>query len=115
MIIEGIFISLGFILAILGLCELLHTVHLATFYKKREVRLLSVIFLKPEQAVSQLMFAAEQKRWLGSDFAEYIIGVTDNLSEKELDDCKLLASKNAIILCSKDILSRVTENLVFKI
>lgn len=115
MIIEGIFISLGVVLAILGLCELLHTIHLATFFKKREVRLLSVIFLKPEQSVSQLMFATEQQRWLGSDFAEYIVGITDDLSEEELNNCKLLASKNAIILCSKEMLSRVTENLVFKI
>lgn len=115
MIIEGIFISFGVILAILGLCELLHTIHLATFFRKRDVKLLSVIFLKPEQAMSQLQFAAEQKRWLGSDFAEYVVGVTDGLSDSEINGFKTFAEQNGIILCSKEMLSRVSENLVFKI
>lgn len=115
MIIEGIFISLGVILAILGLCELLHTIHLASIFKKKQVKLLSVVFLKPEHSVLQLKFATEQRRWLGSDFAEYVIGVTDGITDTELKVCELFAKENGIILCSKELLSRVADNLVFKI
>lgn len=115
MIIEGIFISFGVILAILGLCELLHTIHLASIFKKKEVKLLSVVFLKPERSVLQLKFATEQRRWLGSDFAEYVIGVTDDISDTELKECELFAKQNGVVLCNKELLSRVADNLVFKI
>lgn len=115
MIIKGILITAGIFLAIWGLSELIHTLRLAAIFKKGRAKLLSVIFLKPESAVLQLMFAAEQKNWMGGDFAEYIIGVTDGLSDDELEECKAVAEKRGIILCKKSELIRVSENLTFKI
>ena len=115
MIIEGILITIGVILAIWGLCELLHNLRLISIFKAKNVKLLSVVFLKPNRAVSQLNFAAEQKNWLGGDFAEYIIGVTDGIDGEELKECKHIAENRGIVLCDKQQLSRVADNLVFKL
>ena len=115
MIIEAILIAIGVILAVFGLSELLHTVRLALTLKKKEVKLLSVIFLKSGDAVSQLCFAAEQRNWLGGDFAEYVVAVTDDITNGELTECKEFAEKSGFVLCRKSELLRVAENLTFKI
>lgn len=115
MIIEAILIAAGVILAVFGLSELLHTVRLAFIFKKKEVKLLSVVFLKPESAVAQLCFAAEQRKWHGGDFAEYVVAVTDDITDEELIECKEIARKDGILLCQKSELLRVAENLTFKI
>jgi len=74
--------------------------------------MLCVVVLKPEAAVSQLRFAAEQQNWLGEDYAKYIIALTDGINSEELEDCKLLADDREIILCGTDELSRVIKNIV---
>ena len=115
MIVEAILISAGVILAVWGLSELLHTIRLATILRKKEVKLLSVVFLKPSSAILQLSFALEQKRWLGGDFAEYVVGVTDAIEGEELGVCKRFAKENGLILCQKSEFLRVADNLTFKI
>lgn len=115
MIIEAILITAGMILAVFGLGELLHTLRLAFIFKKKEVKLLSVVFLRQGGAVSQLCFAAEQKNWLDGDFAEYVVAVTDGLSDDELAECREIAEQNGFVLCRKSELLRVAENLTFKI
>ena len=111
MIIEGIFITLGVVFAICGLCELIHTIRLVTLGNSKNACMLSVAFLKPDSAVSQLSLAAEQRNWLGEDFARYIIGVTDAIGDEELSECRAVADEKGIILCDKEQLSRVASSL----
>jgi len=115
MIMEAILIAIGVILAVFGLSELLHTIRLAFIFKEKKSKLLSIVFLKPGSAMSQLCFAAEQHNWLGGDFADYVLAVTDNISDDELSECKELAQKRGLVLCRKAELLRVAENLTFKI
>ena len=115
MIIEAILITSGVILAVFGLGELLHTIRLAFICRKKEVKLLSVVFLRSGSAVAQLYFAAEQRNWLGGDFAEYVVAVIDDIDDDELAECREVASQKGFVLCKKSELLRISENLTFRI
>ena len=99
MIIEGIFITLGIILAIGGLCESIHAIKLIGIMNSKRNPMVSLLVLKPKEWVFQLDFAAEQQNWLGEDFAKYVIAVTDSIEPEEIESCRQLANEKNIILC----------------
>ncbi|MDD6478868.1 MAG: hypothetical protein PUF48_03510 [Oscillospiraceae bacterium] len=102
MIIEATFIILGFMLLILGLCELIHIITLAVISKAGNPEFITLIFLKPEKYLSQLMQANEQRRWQGEDFTSRIIAVSDALSLEEMSEAQNYCKRSGIFLCSKE-------------
>lgn len=110
MIIEGILITLGIILAIGGLCESIHAIKLIGIMNSKKNPMVSLLVLKPKSAVLQLSFAAEQQNWLGEDFAKYVVALTDGIASDELEECKLVASDRGIILCKTCELSQVIKD-----
>ena len=53
----------------------------------------------------QIAFAAEQRMWLGKTYADKIIAVENDISEENLDRCRIYAKENDVILCGFDELS----------
>ncbi|MBR4073569.1 MAG: hypothetical protein IKK24_06470 [Clostridia bacterium] len=105
MIIKGIIIIIGFIFAIIGLCEFIHTVKLMFLASRKKCKTVSVVWLKSNSAVEQISFVSEQLCWLGGDFAEYVIAVTDEIDKDELDNCRSFAEGRSIIFCAESALT----------
>ena len=110
MIIKGILIVLTFVFAISGLCELIHSIRLLFLSSLKKKAVYSVVVLKPKEALNQVNFAAEQLNWLGDDYAQKVIAVTDSVTEAELDECRLAAEGKNILFCKLQELSeKITE------
>lgn len=107
--IESVLLAIGIILAVSGLCELIHTIRLAFLIPKKGRRGIMVIWLKSGIAAQQLKFADEQVLWYGNTYADHIIAVTSELSEEELNECRILTADNDIILCPSETLAHVAE------
>ena len=114
MIIKTILTVIGFILAVIGLCELIHATRLTFLSPKIKKKSISVIWLKPDSAMEQIGFAAEQLCWQGNDYADYTLAVTDLLTEEELDGCRPTANGRNIIFCKasnlEGLLCRLLNN-----
>ena len=111
MIIKGILIVFEFIFAILGLCELIHGIRLILFSSAKKNNVYSVVFLSPERAVGQIGFLSEQLCWLGSDFADYAIALTDLLDESELSDALSAAEGKNITFCKTEELTQKIKEI----
>lgn len=107
--IETVLLAIGIILAVSGLCELIHTIRLAFLMPKKGSRGIIVIWLKSGIAAQQLRFADEQALWYGNTYADYVVAVTSELCEEELDTCRRLTADNDIILCPSEALSHIAE------
>ncbi len=110
MIIKGILIVLTFVFAISGLCELIHSIRLLFLSPLKKKTVYSVVVLKPQEALSQVSFASEQLNWLGNDYAEKAIAITDAVSDTELEACHRAAEGKNIIFCKlKELSDKITE------
>ena len=83
--IKTVFIIIGLVLCVLGLCELIHSISLLLASPSGAPRGCQVIWLRGDNAWSQLRFARLQYRWLGSAYAGTVIAVTDRINAKELE------------------------------
>ena len=52
-----------------------------------------VVMLQEGTAISQIAFAAEQYKWLGTKFADRVIVVAENLKQHTLLECENLSAK----------------------
>lgn len=99
-----LFLSLGF--AIFGLTELIHIIKLWLIFPKRRMNCYLIINLKNSTAEKQLAFAYEQISWFAGDYADYIIGLCDDLDNSTLQKCKNFAKNRSIKLISIDDLEK---------
>ncbi|MBO4433239.1 MAG: hypothetical protein J5852_06905 [Clostridia bacterium] len=97
--IEAILLTLAVVFASLGICEFLHTVKTAFLFPGIKTKNYCILFLKTEYAVCQLRFFAAKLRWYGSEYADGIIAVTDELSKSELASCERFCYGANIRLC----------------
>ena len=89
------------LLAIFGLCEILHNFKLWLIFPKRDINSTLVVFLNEQTATEQMVFVGEQFLWLGQKFANRVIAVAENFSDQTLSDCHKLAVKYGIKLVVK--------------
>lgn len=99
------------LLAISGICELIHSICILMVIPRRPVNNYCVLYLDSENAYYQLRFAVEQMRWQNNHFAEKIIAVTDEADDEQLNKCKILVEENGIILCPSDALANVIRSI----
>ena len=99
------------LLAISGICELIHSICILMVMPKRPINNFCVLYLDSINAYYQIRFAVEQVRWQSNNFAEKIIAVTDEADDEQLKKCKILAAENGIILCPSDVLPNVIKSI----
>lgn len=78
---------------ILGLCEFLHLLKCFLVFPKRKMHSTLVVMLKEDTAISQIVFAGEQYKWLGSKLADRVIIVASGLRYETLTECEKLAMR----------------------
>ncbi len=81
--VEALFLTLGLILCIFGLTELIHAVSLWMCGARHRRKSCSVIWLKPKSAWEQLRYERLQMRWLGKAYTDVVIAITDALDPQE--------------------------------
>lgn len=108
MIIKYISAIVVICLSLLGLAELLHGINLRIIAPRRKAITYSVVLLSGFDAEQQLTFAAEQQRWLGVAYSDYIIAVNNGLSEKSDKACRYIAEKYGVDYCTpSELLNRI--------
>lgn len=101
-----------FLLAIGGLCELLHSVRMFFVLPKRRYYNYSVVYLKSGKAVQQLRSAVIQQKWHGVCYAEYVIGVYDaTLTDSELKICREAAGSCNALICPLEYIKDAIESI----
>lgn len=105
--IKAFFIVVIMLFALLGLTEFIHGTAAHIYSEKGKNKTAYVVYLTEEKADEQLKYMVTQSVWMGEDFAERLVAVTDALSEETLCLIKDFAYKNDIILVPSCILSNV--------
>ena len=100
-----------FLLAVSGLCELIHFFTLLVTSTGKPNKTFMVIMLKKGTAFEQLRFVRLQKRWLGDKYAEKIVAICPQTDENEYNSCKMLCDMNDILLCPFEALDNVLQSL----
>lgn len=88
-------------LCILGLTEVLHTLKKIMLFPKKYPKTRLIVYLDGENADLQLASIAEQYRWSGKGLAGEIVAVYSAISSESLENCRKLAEKHNIIICSE--------------
>ncbi len=81
------------VFSILGICEFLHFLKCILIFPKRRMHSTLVVMLCEETAISQITFAGEQHKWLGTKLADRVIIVAENLKQDTLSECENLAAR----------------------
>ena len=106
-----ILIALSLILCIIGLAEVLHAIKLFLFGSNHKKLSFSLVILSKENYLQQLRYVEEQRSWLGSKYADYILAINDYLEPTDIRDALEYAKKFGIIICSFNQLERVVSHL----
>ena len=96
-------------LCILGLTEVLHTLKQKMLFPKKYPKTRLIVYLDGENADLQLASIAEQYRWSGKGLAGEIVAVYSAISSESLENCRKLAEKHNIIICSEKDLKNCAE------
>ena len=95
-----------FVLAIIGICELVYILRMLLFCPNIRVQSNSMIILKKGYAIKQLNYIWQKIKWYGDDFAVSVIALTDDIDYDERLDCINFINGKKIILCTKDTISQ---------
>lgn len=99
---EFILFFLALIPTMLGLAELLHIAKIHILSPKKRLPTYILVDLGDGAPQLQLSLIVEKFRWLGKRYAERIIAVYSDISEKDLYECEKIAEEYNIILCSPE-------------
>lgn len=110
--VKGVLICIVLLLAISGLCDIIHNIRSWVLSSKKPRNTISVVYLREDSAFSQLKYIAEQHHWYGTDFAEYYIAITDELSYKEIENYENNFAKYGFIFCPSAVVSNVLKSLM---
>ncbi len=106
---KTILLILALMFAVIGICELLHTVRLwwlLPFVRRKNCM---IVFLGgSEDPVRQMMCAGEEMNWRGTI---YRIAVYGELSERQDQECRKLAKYYDMIFCPIKSVGNVLENI----
>ncbi len=110
--IKIVLMTVVILLAIAGLCELLHSIRLFFVLPERRYYNYSVIHLKCGKAVRQLRSAVIQQKWLGVCYSEYVVAVYDaTLTDNELEICREVAKSANAVLCPIKYVKEAIESI----
>lgn len=109
--IKGVLIFILLLLSVSGLCDLIHTIRCWIISSKRPRNNICTVYLNSSNTFSQLRFVLEQYRWYGGDFSEYIVAITDELSDDEVSEYEQIFDKSKIIFCPSSSLANVLKSL----
>lgn len=112
MLIKYIFSVIIICLSMLGLAELIHGINLHIIAPRSKAVTFSVVFLSGSDAEQQLSFAAEQQKWFGGAYSDYIIAVNNGLSENSDKACRYIAEKYGADYCTLYELKEKIEDKV---
>ena len=116
MIIKYIAMAVVILLAVLGLSELMHGINLHIIAPRSKAVTFSVVFLSGSDAEQQLSFAAEQQKWFGGAYSDYIIAVNNGLSEKSDKACRYIAEKYGADYCTLyELKARIEDKVPLKL
>ncbi len=109
--VKGILISCVFLLAVAGMCEVIHLIRLYFVSDKQRNFNYSLVFLRKNRALNQLRYLYEQLVWQGGTYADTIIAIDRELDEDERKACFEFSLKKDIIIISPEMLDRVLDTL----
>ena len=109
--VKGILISLLFLLAVAGICEIIHLIRLYFVSDNIKNVNYTVVFLRKKRALNQLRYLYEQLLWQGDTYADTIIAIDRGLDEDERKACFEFSLKKDIIITTPEMLSRVLDTL----
>lgn len=109
--VKGLLISLVFILAVAGICEIIHLIRLYLVSDSQRNVNYSLVFLRKGRALNQLRYVYEQLLWQGGTYADAIIAIDCGLDEDELKACYEFSHKKDVIVTSREMLDRVLDTL----
>ncbi len=109
--VKGILISCVFLLAVAGVCEIIHLMRLYFVSDKKRNVNYSLVFLRKNRALNQLRYLYEQLLWQGGTYADVVIAVDRELDEDERKACFEYSLKKDIIITSPEMLDRVLNTL----
>lgn len=99
------------IFALFGLSEFLHLLKLK-FISGKKAATYSVLLLSNNLPDRQIVYAGEQRVWLGKAYADHIIVVNTGLDETDDIACRTAADKYGIDYCTAEDLSKVLNDYI---
>ena len=109
--VKGILIASLLVLAVAGICEIIHLIRLYLVSDGKKNINYALVFLRSGRAVNQLQFMYEQLLWQGGSYADTIIGIDYGLSEEERKLCYEYSRQKNIIITIPEMLSGVLDTL----
>lgn len=108
--IKTVLITVVVLLALSGLCELLHLIRMLLCMPRGKSGVLTLIVLKSGIAAEQLNFASAQRLWLGDMYSSHIIAVDTYLDDTERENCRKTAG-NDITFCDIETAAHIAESI----
>ena len=107
--IKTVLITAALILAILGLCEVMHAVRLLLLAPKRLPGAVTVVNLCGEEPLRQLHYAGAAISWSDSIAGNVRLAVCELPPGKQREECRRAAERYDITLCSAEQLAKFFE------
>lgn len=102
---ETVFLLVGALLAIYGLCQLCYALYLRFLVSAECRKIYTVILLKEQTACEQMQYAVCERNWNGNTFAERLLVCYEQLSDEKLAECARVCQENGFCLCKKEQLA----------
>lgn len=107
--IKIILLAISAVLAVLGLCEVLHTVRLLILAPKQPPEAITVIKLSGEESLRQLHYAGAALSWSEAVAGGKRVAVCDEPENELSEEYLAAAAQYDILLCSTKQLMRFFE------
>lgn len=104
-------LTVAAILALLGLCEVLHGICLLFIAPKRLPKAFSVVCTDSADPVRQLHYAGNAFSWSDPLGCRLKIAVCDLPAGERREECRRIAERYDMILCSPEMLGRIIETV----
>lgn len=108
---EAFLLTVGTVLALLGLSEFVHIIISAVLRPKAPVKNYLITVLSAEAPEQQLMFNIQQLHWYGKKYAGKLIAVTDGLSVESENLCCSRFKGDAVVFTKKDNIGKIVKEL----
>ena len=97
--VRAIVLTILFLLAVIGICEIIYVIKMIVNYPSKKVSVYSLIVLNKGHSILQLNYIWQKFLWHGNSFACFVIALVDEIDENELIQCKDFIKQKNIILC----------------
>lgn len=112
--IKTVLTAAAIVLAILGLCEVMHAVRMLLLAPKRLPGAVTVVNLGGEEPLRQLHYAGTALSWNGTAAGGVKLAVCGLPPGKRREECRRAAERYDITLCSAEQLPRILDEILKK-